>query len=145
MIVCEYHFLSDESMSKTMLRIFKRRITRISRFELISWIDLLYFVQKKRTKRKKWEFVNMFFVLTKCNYWELFSNDSWNFDSLFWYRLWRLILFHVTNIKKVLRSTFFCNKIQLSLRKIILHNFSFLLKAFMSVWIFFEILFFSFI
>jgi hypothetical protein len=38
MIVCDDRFLNDESMLKTMLRVFERRIIRIFRFRSISWI-----------------------------------------------------------------------------------------------------------
>jgi hypothetical protein len=40
MIACDDHFLSDESMLKTMLRVFERRIARIFRLRSISWIAL---------------------------------------------------------------------------------------------------------
>jgi hypothetical protein len=38
MIVYDDHFLNDELMLKTMLRVFERRITRIFRLKSISWI-----------------------------------------------------------------------------------------------------------
>jgi hypothetical protein len=38
MIVCDDHFLNDESMLKTMLRVFERRIIRILRLRSISWV-----------------------------------------------------------------------------------------------------------
>jgi hypothetical protein len=38
MIVCDDHFLNDESMLKAMLRVFERRITRTFRFRSISWV-----------------------------------------------------------------------------------------------------------
>jgi hypothetical protein len=38
MIVCENHFFKNESMLKTMLRVFEKRIIRISRLKSISWI-----------------------------------------------------------------------------------------------------------
>jgi hypothetical protein len=48
-IVCDNHFLNDESILKTMLRVFEKRITRISRFELISCvISSLSFRRKTR-------------------------------------------------------------------------------------------------
>jgi hypothetical protein len=40
MIVCDDHFLNDELMLKTMLRVFEKRIIRILRFRSISWIAL---------------------------------------------------------------------------------------------------------
>jgi hypothetical protein len=36
MIVCDDHFLNDESMLKTMLRVFEKRIVWILRFKSIS-------------------------------------------------------------------------------------------------------------
>jgi hypothetical protein len=38
MIVCDDHFLNDESMLKTMLRVFERRIIWIFRLKSISWV-----------------------------------------------------------------------------------------------------------
>jgi hypothetical protein len=38
MIVCDDRFLNDESMLKTMLRVFEKRIIRTSRLRSISWI-----------------------------------------------------------------------------------------------------------
>jgi hypothetical protein len=40
MIVCDNRFLNDESMLKTMLRIFERRITRTFRLRSMSWVVL---------------------------------------------------------------------------------------------------------
>jgi hypothetical protein len=40
MIVCDDHFLNDESMLKAMLRVFEKRTIRIFRFKSISWIAL---------------------------------------------------------------------------------------------------------
>jgi hypothetical protein len=49
MIVCDDHFLNDESMLKAMLRIFEKRITRTFRLRSISWVVLsLSFRRKTR-------------------------------------------------------------------------------------------------
>jgi hypothetical protein len=49
MIICDDRFLNDESMLKTMLRIFEKRITRILRLRSISWI--VFFLSFRREAR----------------------------------------------------------------------------------------------
>jgi hypothetical protein len=47
MIVCDDHFLNDESMLKTMLRVFVKRIIRILRLRSISWNALSFSFRKE--------------------------------------------------------------------------------------------------
>jgi hypothetical protein len=47
MIVCDDHFLNDESMLKAMLRVFDSRIIRILRLRSISWIALSFSFRRK--------------------------------------------------------------------------------------------------
>jgi hypothetical protein len=49
MIVCDDHFLNDESILKTMLRVFKKRIIRILRLKSISWV--VFFLSFRREAR----------------------------------------------------------------------------------------------
>jgi hypothetical protein len=47
MIACDDHFLNDESMLKTMIRVFEKRTIRIFRFKSISWVALSFSFRKE--------------------------------------------------------------------------------------------------
>jgi hypothetical protein len=52
MIACDDHFLNDESILKTMLRVFEKRTARILRLKSISWV--VSFLSFRRKARDVW-------------------------------------------------------------------------------------------
>jgi hypothetical protein len=81
MIVCDDHFLNDESILKTMLRVFERRTIRILRLRSISWIALS--LSFRREARDVWMRVCVCLcVWEKCKWEASFSRKVFLLLSL---------------------------------------------------------------
>jgi hypothetical protein len=104
MIACDDRFLNDESMLKTMLRVFERRTARIFRLRSISWI--VFFLSFRREARDMcvcvcvfvrawWKKMRMKSVVFEKN---LFSVEFKNFYLL--RSILELIIRSLVNIKR---------------------------------------------
>jgi hypothetical protein len=113
MIVCDDHFLNDESMLKAMLRIFEKRTIQTFRLKSISWVALsLSFRREARDVcvcvfvRAWWEKMQMKSVVFEKN---LSFVESRNFCLL--RSIFELITRSLVNIKER-REVYFVDRIQ---------------------------------
>ncbi len=87
LIVCDDHFLDDESILKAILRIFERRTTRIFRLRSILWV--VFSLSFRREARDVWMCMCVFVCLRKkCKWKASFSKKIFLLFSLKIFVFW---------------------------------------------------------